>query len=91
MKGDVEGYTPLQRTASDLFMNADFCVVLSVGVVIVASGRACSLLSVPGHWEPPVQEHKRQAGMWGETRGQQPNPLCRNGSGDGSDQHWHTL
>lgn len=53
MKGDVEGCTPLLRAASDLFMNADFCVVLLVGVIIVAPGRACILLSIPGLWEPP--------------------------------------
>lgn len=34
-------------------MNADFYVVFTVRVIIVASGRAPSSLAIPGHWEPP--------------------------------------
>lgn len=69
-------------------MNADFYVVFAVRVIIVASGRACSLLAIPGHPEPLGCKSTMAKGRW-EIRGQQPNPLCRNGSRDGSDQHWH--
>lgn len=82
----------LCREASDLFMNADFGVVLLVRVIVVASGRACSLLSIPGHWEPPGCKSTMANGRqgWVEIREQQPKPLCRNGSRDaGTGQHWH--
>ena len=49
-------------------MNADFYVVFAVRVIIVASGRACSLQAIPGHWEPPgcksAMANGRQACGW---------------------------
>lgn len=49
-------------------MNADFYVIFAVRVIIVASGRARSLLALPGHWEPlgckSTMANGRQACEW---------------------------
>lgn len=82
---------PSSENSIGFFMNADFYVVFTVRVIIVASGRAPSSLAIPGHWEPPGwKTAMAKAGRhMVEIRGQQPNPLCRTGSGDGSDERWH--